>query len=83
MSKAQQLQIKAAALPEPIAAEVLDFLEFVAAKRAQERIQSAANMANAKPRTVAGNPGKLPTFKGGPILADPGTMKQHLYASRE
>ena len=38
MSKAQQLQIKAAALPEPIAAEVLDFLEFVAEKRAQERI---------------------------------------------
>jgi hypothetical protein len=38
MSKAQQLQAKAAILPEPIAAEVLDFLEFVAAKRAQERI---------------------------------------------
>ncbi len=38
MSKAQQLQVNAANLPEPIAAEVLDFLEFVAAKRAQERI---------------------------------------------
>ena len=38
MSKAHQLQVKAANLPEPIAAEVLDFLEFVAAKWAQERI---------------------------------------------
>jgi hypothetical protein len=37
MSKAEQLQAKAATLPEQIAAEVLDFLEFVAAKRAQER----------------------------------------------
>jgi hypothetical protein len=37
MSKTQQLQAKAATLPEAVAAEVLDFLEFVAAKRAQER----------------------------------------------
>ena len=49
MSKALQLQAKAATLPEPIAAEVLDFLEFVAAKRAQERI----------PRTSA-----ITSFKG-------------------
>lgn len=33
MSNAQLLQTKAAELPEPIAAEVLDFLEFVMAKR--------------------------------------------------
>jgi len=38
MSKAQLLQAKAAILPEPIAAEVLDFLEFVTAKRSQEQI---------------------------------------------
>lgn len=37
MSKAEQLQAKAATLPEPVAAEVLDFLEFVTAKRARER----------------------------------------------
>lgn len=33
MSKASLLQQKVATLPEPIAAEVLDFLEFVTAKR--------------------------------------------------
>ncbi len=33
MSKASLLQAKAATLPEPIAAEVLDFLEFVIARR--------------------------------------------------
>lgn len=38
MSKAQQLQAKAATLPEQMAAEVLDFLEFVAAKRAREQL---------------------------------------------
>ena len=37
MSKAEQLQAKVATLPEPIAAEVLDFLDFVTAKQAQER----------------------------------------------
>jgi len=38
MSKAQQLQARVATLPEPVAAEVLDFLEFVAARRVQERL---------------------------------------------
>jgi uncharacterized protein YfbU (UPF0304 family) len=33
MSKTDLLQAKVATLPEPIAAEVLDFLEFVTAKR--------------------------------------------------
>jgi hypothetical protein len=33
MSTADLLQAKVATLPEPIAAEVLDFLEFVTAKR--------------------------------------------------
>ena len=33
MSNAQLLESKAATLPEPIAAEVLDFLEFVLARR--------------------------------------------------
>ena len=37
MSNAEQLQVKAATLPEPVAAEVLDFLDFVTAKRARER----------------------------------------------
>lgn len=37
MSKAQQLQAKVATLPEHVAAEVLDFLDFVTAKRALER----------------------------------------------
>lgn len=32
MSKAEELQEKAGALPEPLAAEVLDFLEFVTAR---------------------------------------------------
>ncbi|MCB1132264.1 MAG: DUF2281 domain-containing protein [Verrucomicrobiae bacterium] len=36
MSKAAILQQKVATLPEPIAAEVLDFLEFVTARRAIE-----------------------------------------------
>ncbi len=36
MSKVQELQAKAAILPEQIAAEVLDFLEFVTAKRSKE-----------------------------------------------
>lgn len=36
MSKAALLQAKAANLPEPIAAEVLDFLEFLTAKRQLE-----------------------------------------------
>ena len=83
MSKAQQLQVKAATLPEPIAAEVLDFLEFVAAKRALERTQSIAKIANSNPRSAATLSGKLPTFKGGQILADPREMKQLLYSSRE
>ena len=38
MSKAEQLQAKAATLPEQLAAEVLDFLDFVAAKQARERV---------------------------------------------
>lgn len=38
MSKAELLQAKAATLPEPVAAEVLDFLDFVTAKRARERV---------------------------------------------
>lgn len=37
MSKAEQLQVIAGSLPEPVAAEVLDFLEFVTAKRAKDR----------------------------------------------
>jgi hypothetical protein len=36
MSKATLLQSKAADLPEPIAAEVLDFLEFLTAKNRRE-----------------------------------------------
>jgi len=37
MSNAEQLQAKAATLPESVAAEVLDFLDFLTAKRARER----------------------------------------------
>jgi len=83
MSKAHQLQVKAANLPEPIAAEVLDFLEFVAAKRAQERTQSIGKIANSNPRSAATLSGKLPTFRGGRILADAREMKQLLYANHE
>jgi len=36
MSKAELLQAKAATLSEPVAAEVLDFLEFVTARRQME-----------------------------------------------
>ena len=39
MSKAALLQQKVATLPEPIAAEVLDFLEFVTARRQLESKQ--------------------------------------------
>jgi len=39
MSKAALLQSRAADLPEPIAAEVLDFLEFLTAKKQQENQQ--------------------------------------------
>ena len=83
MSKAQQHQAKAATLPEPIAAEVLDFLEFVAAKRVQERTRSAASMANANSRNAPIPSGKLPTFGGGRILVDPREMKQRFYANHE
>ncbi len=41
MSKAALLQAKAADLPEPIAAEVLDFLEFVTARHELESRRSA------------------------------------------
>lgn len=44
MSKASLLQSKAASLPEPIAAEVLDFLEFVTARREFETRRSAASI---------------------------------------
>lgn len=36
MSKAAQLQAKAATIPESVAAEVLDFLEFLTAKKQLE-----------------------------------------------
>ena len=42
VSKAAQLQEKAATLPDPVAAEVLDFLEFLTAKRAAERASRVA-----------------------------------------
>jgi hypothetical protein len=83
MCQTQQLQAKAATLPENIAAEVLDFLEFVAAKGDRERIQGAAKKIRAKLRTAAIPPGKLPTFKGGPILTGPREMKEIRYASHE
>jgi hypothetical protein len=83
MSKTQQLQAKVATLPENIAAEVLDFLEFVAAKQDQDRTQGAAKRANANSRGTAIPPGKLPTFKGGRILAGPREMKEMLYANHE
>jgi hypothetical protein len=73
MSKAQQLQEKAATLPEQLAAEVLDFLEFIAAKRAREQ---AAPTAPITPRV-------LPTFKGGRILADPREIKRLVYDNHE
>ena len=38
MNKARQLQSKAATLPEHLAAEVLDFLDFVTMRRAQKEI---------------------------------------------
>ncbi len=41
MSKASLLQAKAATLPEPIASEVLDFLEFVTSRREFETRRSA------------------------------------------
>jgi hypothetical protein len=40
MSKAALLQAKAANLPEPIAIEVLDFLDFVTARRQAESRRS-------------------------------------------
>ena len=48
MSKAQQLQSKAAALPEHLAAEILDFLEFVTAKQALERTPRVAAVCRFK-----------------------------------
>lgn len=39
MSNVELLQAKAATLPEPIAAEILDFLEFVIARRQLEAIR--------------------------------------------
>ena len=38
------LQSKVAKLPEPIAAEVLDFLEFVAARRSSETKQQSVSI---------------------------------------
>lgn len=45
MSKALLLQQKASTLPEPIAAEVLDFLEFVTAKREIESVKNPENIS--------------------------------------
>lgn len=39
MNKAQQLESKAATLPEHLASEVLDFLDFITIRRAQEATQ--------------------------------------------
>ena len=44
MSTTDLLQAKVAALPEPIAAEVLDFLEFVTAKRQFESKRQPAKI---------------------------------------
>jgi len=41
MSKVHELQKRAATLPENMAAEVLDFLEFVTIRRTRETAQSA------------------------------------------
>jgi hypothetical protein len=46
MSTADLLQAKVATLPEPIAAEVLDFLEFVTAKRHIESKRQPENIDN-------------------------------------
>jgi hypothetical protein len=48
MSKVLQLQSRAAALPEHLAAEVLDFLEFVTAKRTLERTQRSEAVSRFK-----------------------------------
>lgn len=44
MNTVSILQSKVAKLPEPIAAEVLDFLEFVAARRSSESKQQSASI---------------------------------------
>jgi hypothetical protein len=44
MSKAALLQAKAANLPDPIATEVLDFLEFVTTRREFENRRSPATI---------------------------------------
>jgi hypothetical protein len=41
MTKAAQLQAKAAKLPEPIAAEVLDFLDFVISRKEPNKRHTA------------------------------------------
>lgn len=48
MSKATLLQLKAADLPEPIAAEVLDFLEFLTAKNQRENKRRLENIQQLK-----------------------------------
>jgi Protein of unknown function (DUF2281) len=48
MSKATLLQSKAADLPEPIAAEVLDFLEFLTAKSLRENQRRPENIQQLK-----------------------------------
>lgn len=44
MSALQKLQSKVAALPENLAVEVLDFLEYLAAKRASEQQQKTESI---------------------------------------
>jgi hypothetical protein len=44
MNTVSILQSKVAKLPEPIAAEVLDFLEFVAARRSSESKQQSGSI---------------------------------------
>ena len=45
MSTIQRLQSKAAELSEPVAAEVLDFLEFVLAKQEKSKAMRCSNVA--------------------------------------
>lgn len=48
MSKAELLQAKAATLSEPVAAEILDFLEFVTSRRMAEATRSTEKILKFK-----------------------------------
>lgn len=78
----QKIQIL---FPDPLMRRVRELAELEDRPLSEVIRRAVERFADQSP--VAGRPApgaaKMPTFKGGPILADPGEMKQLLYATDE